>query len=558
MNQLTAHSAHCYYKTNKGTTENTGGFMMHYSRLIKLTSLILLFAGFFGIGCGHSSPDSMITTDSTISLSSSAFSNTGTIPLTYYYNDGTLGSDYKNYSPPLQWSGIPSSAKSLVVIASCDTDNTVNWVLYMPGSSTTSLAENASATGSLPTGSIQGKNRYGTTGYAGPFPYSDKESYEYVFMIHAIDTELALSSAPSLSDINSAMDGHIIGTGYITGYSSRMTLTTTAFSEGGFIPVSYTSSCGDYIGNANPDLTWTNEPSSTRSYVIIVEDQNGHANWIVYNIAAINTSIPQGSDNARPHPPGSTFGTNYGGAEDYDGPYSSGQLMTYYFRLYALDTVLDEQALGHATRTQILSAMQGHILNEAVVSGKFINLELSSTGRDSETGYWNDKYRFLGIESSINPAFTWNSSGVPSNGVSMVFLGTKMKNGSPLDDNITTWVLYIPQIDPYLYEITENCSWNIHPGNWIQGLTGRNEDQEANWQDRGYDGFAYYKTSFGTAHYYRFGLYVLASTLGIATSDIGDATYDSVMTAMESATILNKAFITGAYLNTTTDYPSAP
>jgi Raf kinase inhibitor-like YbhB/YbcL family protein len=537
--------------------------MMHYSRLIKLTSLILLFAGFYGIGCGHSSPDAMITNDSTMSLYSTAFSNTSSIPVTYYYNDGSFSTDYKNYSPPLQWSGTPASAKSQVILAWCDTDGTSNWVLYMPGSSASSLIENASALGSLPAGSIQGKNRYGTNLYAGPYPYSDEESYDYVFAVFALDTELSVSTSSSMSDVQSAMDGHIIGSGYISGNSSRMTLTTTGFTDGGSIPVKYTRPrpedpsyySWDYTNaNANPDLTWSNAPSNTRSFTLIVEDQDGNANWIVYNIAAINTFIPEGGDNARPHPPGSTFGTNYRGIIDYSGPNpDSGLLITYYFRLYALDVVLDEQTLGYATRDEILAAMQGHIINEATISGKFIKLELNSAGRTYSSFYdeyvWDNEYLYPGGPGSINPPFTWNSSGIPAGAVSMVFLGTKMKDYfSPITDDTKTWVLYIPQIDPYLYRIDEYISWTVRiPGNWIQGATDRSDPE--NWQDRGYDGFVYYEDSEGVPHPYRFGLYVLASTLGIATADIRNATYDTVIAAMENATILNKAFAGGYYLN---------
>jgi Raf kinase inhibitor-like YbhB/YbcL family protein len=550
MNHLKINPGCWPYETTTGLTETAGGFMMHYSRLIKLTSLLLLLAGFFG--CSHSTPDSMETNNSNMSLTSSAFTNTGNIPTTYCYNDGSLSPVYKNYSPPLEWSGIPSSSKSIVILSWCTTDanNSVNWVLYMPNSTTTFLEENASATaGKLPFGSIQGLNRNGTAGYAGPFPYPDGVNYGYAFAIYALDTELSLSSAPLKSDVETAMDGHVIGYGYITGYSSRMTVSTTAFSDGGFIPVKYTSNCGDDIGNTNPSMAWTNAPTTTRSYVIIVEDQNSHANWIIYNIPPINLSIPEGGDNARPHPPGSTFGTNYYGAEDYDGPYAQGELTTYYFRVYALDIVLDEQTLGPANRAEILTAMQGHILSDAAVSGKFINLELSSSGVVS--GVWNRRYRYLGFESSINPEFSWNASGIPSEGVTMVFLGTQMKTGSPLANTTKTWVLYIPQIDPQYYEIFEDCSWNIHPGNWIQGMTDRSVLE--NWQDRGYDGFVNYASSSGVAHTYRFGLYVLASTLGIATDQIKDSTYDAVITAMDSATILNKAFVYGAYINTTTN-----
>jgi hypothetical protein len=74
-------------------------------------------------------------------------------------------------------------------------------------------------------------------------------------------------------------------------------------------------------------------------------------------------------------------------------------------------------------------------------------------------------------------------------------------------------------------------------------MTDRSKESDA--PNFGYDGFVYYSNSTGRPHPYRFGLYVLASTLGITYND----TYDSVIEALESATVLNKAFAGGYYLN---------
>jgi phosphatidylethanolamine-binding protein (PEBP) family uncharacterized protein len=69
-----------------------------------------------------------------------------------------------------------------------------------------------------------------------------------------------------------------------------MTLTTTAFPDGGQIPVKYTQS-GEQV---SPALTWTNAPPNTASFVLHMHDPEVARNrttedqvhWLVWNIPA--------------------------------------------------------------------------------------------------------------------------------------------------------------------------------------------------------------------------------------------------------------------------------
>ncbi len=89
-----------------------------------------------------------------------------------------------------------------------------------------------------------------------------------------------------------------------------------------------------------PELHWKNAPQGTVSFAITMEDldfQNGFNHWIVFNIPASTTEIPQGSTGTN-KPNGSIEGTNDLGATGYFGPCPpAGQTHRYYFTLHALD-----------------------------------------------------------------------------------------------------------------------------------------------------------------------------------------------------------------------------
>lgn len=102
--------------------------------------------------------------------------------------------------------------------------------------------------------------------------------------------------------------------------SATMTLTSSAFTAGGTIPVPHTC---DGAGVSIP-LAWSGAPAGTQSYAVVMRDLTlmGQPNyhWVIWDIPAATTSLPQGIPNtATPDPPGGgakqaywSFGAQYG------------------------------------------------------------------------------------------------------------------------------------------------------------------------------------------------------------------------------------------------------
>src|ERR1700692_3321453 len=125
-----------------------------------LFSLVLM-------GCAtHPQPPTQLpvanTPDKTeIKLTSTAFKEGTPVPRAYTC-DGV------NVSPPLEWSGVPKTAKTLAIV--CDDPDApggtwVHWVLYNLPAENIGLVENMPATENLAAGGFQGKNDFEKIGY---------------------------------------------------------------------------------------------------------------------------------------------------------------------------------------------------------------------------------------------------------------------------------------------------------------------------------------------------------------------------------------------------------
>jgi Raf kinase inhibitor-like YbhB/YbcL family protein len=140
-----------------------------------------------------------------LKITSSAFQEGGNIPSKFTCD----GSDT---SPSLQITGVPSGAKSLVLIAD-DPDAPgglfTHWLLWNIPPQTNSIAE-----GSAPKG-VQGANDFGKTGYRGPCP--PPGTHRYSFKVFALDRELELRSGAKRSQVDAAMKGHVIAQGELVG-----------------------------------------------------------------------------------------------------------------------------------------------------------------------------------------------------------------------------------------------------------------------------------------------------------------------------------------------------
>src|SRR2546423_4078027 len=150
-----------------------------------------------------------------IKLTSTAFKEGEAIPRQYTC-DGI------NISPPLEWTGVPKSAKTIALIADdpdAPSGTFVHWVLYNLPAANIGLVENLPPTEDLKAGGFQGKNDFGKVGYGGPCPPSG--THRYFFKIYALDAELPLKVGATKAEVENAMQAHIIARGQLMGTFSR-------------------------------------------------------------------------------------------------------------------------------------------------------------------------------------------------------------------------------------------------------------------------------------------------------------------------------------------------
>jgi len=162
-----------------------------------------------------------------------------------------------------------------------------------------------------------------------------------------------------------------------------MILTIGAWQDGGLIPLKFTQA-GEQV---SPELKWTNVPAGTVTFVVNMLDPDvsvqrttdTQPHWIVWNIPATATGLPEGMKVGAELPDGirqiSASGPQYRGP----GAAANGPLHHYTFEVYALDTKIDVTASAGATpiasaletRAAVMKAMQGHVIGKAVYVGLF-------------------------------------------------------------------------------------------------------------------------------------------------------------------------------------------
>jgi Raf kinase inhibitor-like YbhB/YbcL family protein len=160
-------------------------------------------------------------------------------------------------------------------------------------------------------------------------------------------------------------------------------LRSPAFADGGMIPRTFTCDGSD----RSPPLDWSGVPSSAQSLVLICDDPDAPlgtwSHWVVINldprVRALNEGIPpeetfaavtaETPGSADGKPPRARQGTNDFGKIGYGGPCPPRGTHRYFFRLYALDVLLELGA--SATRNQVLKSIEGHILAEGRLMGKY-------------------------------------------------------------------------------------------------------------------------------------------------------------------------------------------
>ena len=156
---------------------------------------------------------------------------------------------------------------------------------------------------------------------------------------------------------------------------SFLSLTSPAFLHDTTIPVKHTC---DSEKEISPCLTISGVPEESKSLVLILEDPDipevkkkeygsqSFDHWILFNIPPGITEIPEGETAGTP-------GVNSAGTLGYVGPcpppHLEPQEHRYFFRLYAIDTILTLEE--GAEKSQILAAIEGHTLATAELIGRY-------------------------------------------------------------------------------------------------------------------------------------------------------------------------------------------
>lgn len=145
----------------------------------------------------------------------------------------------------------------------------------------------------------------------------------------------------------------------------ELKLTSSAFKNGEPIPAKHT--CRGQ--NISPALAWSDSPKGTQSFALIVDDPDAPmgtwVHWVLFNIPAATSSLQENLQ---------IQGTIQVGKNSYDsmnykGPCPPSGTHRYFFKLYALDTML--KLSSGPSKEQLLEDMKGHILAETELMGTF-------------------------------------------------------------------------------------------------------------------------------------------------------------------------------------------
>ncbi|MRS12267.1 MAG: YbhB/YbcL family Raf kinase inhibitor-like protein [Actinobacteria bacterium] len=158
------------------------------------------------------------------------------------------------------------------------------------------------------------------------------------------------------------------------GDTAAFAVSSSAFDDGGAIPVEYCLDTVDGGRNESPPLEWSGAPADTETFALTMIDMHPIADewvhWAVIGIPANATALAAGTSGSMPS--GSAELVNTFGGKGYGGPApppGSGD-HEYVITLYALDTAnidMPEQP----TADDIASAIEGHVIASASMSGMF-------------------------------------------------------------------------------------------------------------------------------------------------------------------------------------------
>lgn len=153
----------------------------------------------------------------------------------------------------------------------------------------------------------------------------------------------------------------------------KLTLTSPSFEAGAEIPVRHSCDGED----VSPALEWHHLPVGTRSLALVVDDpdapdpaapQMTWVHWVLYDLPPASAGLPEAVAKL---PPGTREGLNDWQRTGWGGPCPPVGRHRYFFKLYALDSVLGD--LGRPDKARLEKAIKGHVLARTELVGTYIH-----------------------------------------------------------------------------------------------------------------------------------------------------------------------------------------
>ncbi|MFZ2410600.1 MAG: YbhB/YbcL family Raf kinase inhibitor-like protein [Candidatus Methanoperedens sp.] len=149
----------------------------------------------------------------------------------------------------------------------------------------------------------------------------------------------------------------------------KIVISSEIFKDGETIPAEYT--CDGK--NVSPALLLEGIPAGAKSIALIMDDPDApggmFVHWVLYNIPASTRKLPEGMPKNETLGDGSRQGMTDFGRVGYGGPCPPKGTHRYYFKIYALSTMLSLQP--GASKKQLENAMKGHILAQGELMGRY-------------------------------------------------------------------------------------------------------------------------------------------------------------------------------------------
>jgi Raf kinase inhibitor-like YbhB/YbcL family protein len=155
--------------------------------------------------------------------------------------------------------------------------------------------------------------------------------------------------------------------------SPALTITSTAFTDGGVIPLAFTCEGSD----RSPALAFGGVPAGAKSLALVVDDPDAPdpdapkmtwVHWVLYDMPPGTAGLPEDVASAA-LPRGTREGVNDWHRTGWGGPCPPIGRHRYFFKLFALGVALGD--LGRPTKSQVVAAMRGHVLAEATLMGTY-------------------------------------------------------------------------------------------------------------------------------------------------------------------------------------------